>query len=97
MPSASRAALPSAHFISSAHRSMGARLAEPPSVSNQGRRSVGIETPCIRICSIDPQTELCAGCRRSLHEIATWARMSPAERRAIMDELPGRALDATGD
>jgi hypothetical protein len=42
---------------------------------------------------MDPATQLCAGCRRSMHEIAAWARMSPAERRAIMDALPARTFD----
>jgi predicted Fe-S protein YdhL (DUF1289 family) len=31
------------------------------------------------------------GCLRSIDEIAAWTRMSDAERRRIMAELPGRA------
>lgn len=50
-----------------------------------------IETPCVKLCVIDPQTRLCEGCRRSLDEIAAWGRMTPEERRAIMKDLPGRA------
>lgn len=50
-----------------------------------------IETPCVRLCVIDPETRLCEGCRRSLDEIAAWGRMTPEQRRAIMDALPGRA------
>jgi uncharacterized protein len=49
-----------------------------------------LETPCINICMLDEQTGLCLGCGRSLREIGGWARMSDAERRAIMAELRGR-------
>lgn len=50
-----------------------------------------IETPCVKLCVIDPGTRLCGGCRRSLDEIAAWGRMTPEQRRAIMKDLPGRA------
>jgi predicted Fe-S protein YdhL (DUF1289 family) len=58
------------------------------------RLATNPESPCIRVCSIDPDTELCRGCLRSLGEIAAWSRLGSAERRAIMAALPGRA--ATG-
>jgi len=38
-----------------------------------------------------PQSDFCIGCLRSRHEIATWSRMSPEQRRAVMDALPARA------
>jgi hypothetical protein len=31
------------------------------------------------------------GCYRSIAEITDWSRMTPDERRQIMDELPERA------
>lgn len=49
-----------------------------------------IESPCIQICVIHPETRLCAGCARSIDEIGAWSRMSHEERRAIMAELPSR-------
>jgi uncharacterized protein len=49
-----------------------------------------METPCIKICVIDPGTSLCEGCGRTLAEIAGWSRLAPAERRRIMAELPAR-------
>ncbi|HLS58255.1 MAG TPA: DUF1289 domain-containing protein [Paracoccaceae bacterium] len=49
-----------------------------------------VESPCNRICRIDPATRLCVGCHRSIDEIAAWGRMTPAERRAVMAELPAR-------
>lgn len=49
-----------------------------------------METPCIKICSIEASTGLCVGCRRTMSEIAGWSRLSVAERRRIMAELEGR-------
>jgi predicted Fe-S protein YdhL (DUF1289 family) len=55
-----------------------------------------METPCIGVCHIDLATGLCDGCRRSRHEIAMWARITPAERRRLMDELRTRAPATSG-
>ena len=49
------------------------------------------ESPCVKICVIHPAARICAGCHRSIEEIAAWGRMTPQERRAVMAELPGRA------
>jgi predicted Fe-S protein YdhL (DUF1289 family) len=53
-------------------------------------------SPCIRICTIEPATGLCAGCGRSLAEIARWSRMTQEERRRIMNELSDRRRQAPG-
>ncbi|WP_022705760.1 DUF1289 domain-containing protein [Paracoccus zeaxanthinifaciens] len=50
-------------------------------------------SPCIGTCRIEPDSQLCAGCLRTLSEIASWAGMSDAERRAVMDDLPARRKD----
>jgi uncharacterized protein len=39
---------------------------------------------------MDPQSELCRGCLRTLDEIARWGAMSETEREAVMRELPSR-------
>ncbi|MGL4232886.1 MAG: DUF1289 domain-containing protein [Casimicrobium sp.] len=52
-----------------------------------------IESPCERICVVDPDTDVCIGCNRTLDEIANWASYTHAERRAIMNELPLRSGD----
>ncbi len=52
-----------------------------------------MDTPCINICSISPSTGLCAGCGRTIDEIAHWAGMTPEERREIMAELPARMAE----
>lgn len=53
-----------------------------------------IESPCVDICVIHPDTRLCLGCHRSIDEIATWSTMTPEGRRAVMAELPARAEEA---
>lgn len=50
-----------------------------------------IESPCIKLCAIHPEARICAGCYRTIDEIGGWSRMSPDDRRRVMEELPGRA------
>ncbi len=52
------------------------------------------ETPCIAVCMIDPRTNLCFGCGRTLPEIARWQRMDNWERQAVMAQLTQRMTDA---
>lgn len=49
-----------------------------------------IETPCRKICSLDPVRKLCIGCGRTRHEIAQWLFLSNEQRRTIMAQLPAR-------
>lgn len=44
-----------------------------------------ISTPCINVCKM--ADERCIGCGRSLEQIAAWAGMDEAERRAAMERL----------
>ena len=50
-----------------------------------------IESPCVKVCVIHPEARICAGCHRTLDEIASWTRITAEERRAIMADLPERA------
>lgn len=50
-----------------------------------------VESPCIKVCVIHPETRLCTGCLRSIDEITDWGRMTPEARRAVMAELAVRA------
>ncbi len=55
-----------------------------------------VSTPCVKLCTIDPASGLCRGCRRTLDEIAAWASMSERERRAVMAALPARGAAEVG-
>jgi predicted Fe-S protein YdhL (DUF1289 family) len=43
---------------------------------------------------MDPRTNLCLGCGRTLPEIARWHRMESAERLSLMAELSARMTEA---
>ena len=60
-------------------------------MSDEVWKRAEVESPCIKVCVIHPETRLCTGCLRSIDEIAVWGRMSSEERRTIMSELPTRA------
>jgi predicted Fe-S protein YdhL (DUF1289 family) len=49
-----------------------------------------MKTPCVKVCIMDPQREVCMGCARTLDEIARWGVMSEEQRGAVMSELPAR-------
>ena len=49
-----------------------------------------VESPCIKICTLDARSGLCLGCGRTIDEIAQWTTMSAEERRRVMAELPVR-------
>lgn len=43
-----------------------------------------VPSPCVSICVIDEPTGLCAGCYRTLEEIAAWIDLSAVARRAVV-------------
>lgn len=49
-----------------------------------------IDTPCVKICTLDARSGVCLGCSRTLDEIARWGRMNTSERARVMAELPAR-------
>jgi len=49
-----------------------------------------IETPCTKVCTVDPGSGLCIGCGRTLAEIGGWTLLTAQERRDIMATLPAR-------
>jgi predicted Fe-S protein YdhL (DUF1289 family) len=54
-----------------------------------------IESPCIKVCTMDAASGLCVGCGRTLDEIARWSSLGDAERRGIMRDLPERLAKAS--
>jgi predicted Fe-S protein YdhL (DUF1289 family) len=49
-----------------------------------------MKSPCVKVCIMDPQRDVCMGCARTLDEIARWGLMSEEERSAVMAELSAR-------
>lgn len=52
------------------------------------------DTPCIAVCFIDPASQLCLGCGRTLAEIARWHQMERSERLSVMATLHQRMTGA---
>jgi len=40
-------------------------------------------SPCISVCRMDARSGLCAGCWRTLDEIATWSTLSDGDKRGV--------------
>ena len=60
------------------------------------RAAVGVvPSPCSGVCRIDERHGLCAGCLRSLDEIAAWPTLDDPARLALWRRL--RARRAQGD
>lgn len=51
---------------------------------------MSIETPCVKVCVLDPVTGYCIGCGRSGPEIGGWIGMGAEARRRVMADLPAR-------
>ena len=47
-------------------------------------------SPCIGICTLDPKSGHCLGCKRTVDELARWMAMDDAARQRVIDQLPGR-------
>jgi uncharacterized protein len=55
-----------------------------------------IESPCIKICTLDVRAGRCLGCGRTVEEIARWSAMSDVERARVMAALPARLAGPAG-
>jgi predicted Fe-S protein YdhL (DUF1289 family) len=49
-----------------------------------------VPSPCISVCRMDAQGELCLGCLRTLDEIAAWGRMGDEDKRAVWAQIEQR-------
>jgi len=56
-----------------------------------------ITSPCTNVCAIDPATGWCAGCLRTIDEIAAWAGLDNAAKRAVLKRLPARRAERDRD
>jgi predicted Fe-S protein YdhL (DUF1289 family) len=44
-----------------------------------------VPSPCILVCELDPLTDICIGCGRTLDEIAEWASVPRARQLEIAE------------
>lgn len=55
-----------------------------------------IVSPCTSICRLDAESGLCIGCYRTMDEIGSWSSLTPAQRRAVLDQVAKRRPDQSG-
>lgn len=53
-------------------------------------RAPNVASPCVNVCLMDESTGLCAGCARTLDEIAAWSEMNDHEKAHVLARLPER-------
>ena len=54
------------------------------------RAAGNVPSPCISVCEMLPASGVCAGCFRTLDEIAAWSVLDDADKRAVLAALPPR-------
>ena len=55
-----------------------------------------VPSPCLSVCVMDPQTEVCAGCWRTLEEIGVWSRISDEAKRKVWQRIQQRLTGVSG-
>lgn len=54
----------------------------------------GVSSPCVEVCEIDYVKKVCAGCYRTLDEIAAWGYANDNEKRRILNNIKDRKRHA---
>ena len=52
---------------------------------------VAVPSPCMSVCRMDANTELCEGCFRTLDEIAAWGALEDPAKRDVWMRIGQRA------
>ena len=50
------------------------------------------KSPCINVCKLDPNSNLCEGCLRTSEEISNWSKYSDSKKKNIIAILKNRKL-----
>lgn len=67
----------------------------PPASSGESALAadaMDLPSPCVGICDINPENDLCRGCLRSRSEISAWRGLSRPEKRALLETLHRRRM-----
>lgn len=55
-----------------------------------------VPSPCVSVCVMNPQTDVCEGCWRSLDEIGAWSRMPDDAKRQVWQRIQQRLAEVCG-
>jgi uncharacterized protein len=56
-----------------------------------------VPSPCVSVCRMNSETNLCEGCLRTLDEIAAWSRMDDATKREVWQSIGQRLQKEQGE
>ena len=54
---------------------------------------MSVESPCIRVCTLDESGQLCMGCFRTIEEIGLWAQLTDTARSRVVGRAALRRRD----
>ena len=53
---------------------------------------IKIISPCIGVCELDEESDICVGCLRSVDEIANWPQLDNEKAMQIMEQIKDRYI-----
>jgi predicted Fe-S protein YdhL (DUF1289 family) len=65
-------------------------MAMPTAKFEKLESGVGVESPCIGICTLIPESKICRGCFRTSDEIAEWMLLSDSEKQQVIEKSTRR-------
>ncbi|CAP62805.1 conserved hypothetical protein; putative exported protein [Cupriavidus taiwanensis LMG 19424] len=83
--------------MASARNAMALTPAELAAQADAAQRASPVPSPCRNVCRMDPATGYCAGCLRTIEEIAGWSSAGDEDKRRIWAQLPQRAAWLAGE
>lgn len=51
---------------------------------------IAVRSPCVKVCQMDPVTQLCLGCCRTQEERDWWVAYSEAQQREVLQRCDQR-------
>lgn len=65
---------------------------------NNARTPNAVRAPCVKVCQMDPVTQLCLGCSRTQEERDWWVAYTDVQQREVLQRCEQRRrVLATGD
>ena len=61
---------------------------------NEAAAVPGVPSPCVNICRMEAASGLCAGCWRTIDEIAAWSKMGDDGKRQVWQAIALRKAGA---
>ena len=52
-----------------------------------------VKSPCVKLCQLDLEKQVCTGCFRTIGEITNWSFMNPIEKKNVLGKLDKRKKD----